>query len=196
MIIETHAFGNYVPSGAETLIVGTFPTHERNREFDFYYPNKNNVFWRIIGDLFDYTFKHKKGADAAEERKVIASAEKIALTDMLAKAIRTKNNSGDNQLVKVEITDILSIIQQCPTIRRVILTSRSGKLNALNLFREYLKERNITFYKERMENIIVGFFEHEQKKVNVFVPYSPSPRVERQYGFELIRGMYQKCFEN
>lgn len=194
--IEPHAFGNYVPVGAETLVIGTFPTHKRNWKFEFFYPNSSNIFWRLVGDLFNHTFIHNSGEEAVHERKAVAALYKFALTDMLAKAIRQKDNSGDDQLVKIELMDIFGIINQCPTIHRLILTSRSGKINALGLFEEYLKSKGISFYQGKIGNLIVGFFEFNQRRINVFVPYSPSPRVERQHGYELIKEMYQKCFEN
>jgi hypoxanthine-DNA glycosylase len=187
--IEKHAFGSYIPLKAETLIIGTFPTHKRNWDFEFFYANRSNAFWRIIADLFDHTFTYLEGSDAVEERKAFVMKNKIAMTDMLAKAIREKSNSGDNQLKKIELMDIFSILNQCPLVQRIILTSRSGKINALNLFQQYLNEQNIPFFQRKVEKLVIGFFEFNQRKINVFVPYSPSPRVERQHGFNLIKEM-------
>jgi hypoxanthine-DNA glycosylase len=193
--IEAHAFGSYIPPDAETLIIGTFPTHKRNWEFEFFYPNRNNVFWKIISNLFDYTFHYHSGLEAAEERKLIATSNKIALTDMLAKAIRERDNSGDEQLIKVELMDILAILKSTPSIRRIILTSRSGKINALQLFKQHLSENKLALYESKERNLISGYFEFDKRKVQVFVPYSPSPRVERQHGFDLISTMYRQCFK-
>jgi hypoxanthine-DNA glycosylase len=186
MNIENHSFGNYIPENAEILFIGTFPTHSRNRDFEFFYPNSNNIFWKIISQLLNHDFQYRLGDDAVNERKQIASKNRLAFTDMLAKAIREKDNSGDEQLIKIELTNVLAILKSCPTIHRIILTSRSGNINALKLFQEHLTKE---------ANIVKGVFEYQQRKIKVFVPYSPSPRVERQYGFNTIKDMYQKCFE-
>lgn len=134
--------------------------------------------------------------EAVEERQRVVTANKIALTDMLAKAIREKDNSGDEQLIKIKLTDVLSILKSTSSISRIILTSRSGKINALKLFKEHLSENKLSLIESKVGNLIRGYFEFDERKIEVFVPYSPSPRVERQHGFELISGMYQQCFEN
>jgi G:T/U-mismatch repair DNA glycosylase len=54
---EPHAFGTFAPPGVEFLIIGTFPTHKRNREFEFFYPNKQNVFWEIVASIYKYNFQ-------------------------------------------------------------------------------------------------------------------------------------------
>lgn len=146
MNIEHHAFGNFIPANAETLILGTFPTHRRNWEFEFFYPNRNNIFWRLIGELFNHTFQFNSGHEAVEERKCFITSHRIALSDMLAKAIREKDNSGDEQLIKVELMDVLTILRETPSINRIILTSRSGKINALQLFKQHLVENNLAFH--------------------------------------------------
>lgn len=194
MNAEKHAFGNFIPEGAKTLVIGTFPTYIKNRAFNFFYPNPKNSFWPIIGKLFGHDFLFNEGEKAAGERKLICAKNGIALTDMLSKAIRTKNNSGDEQLAGVELMDIFSILNACISIKQIILTSRSGPINALSLFEKYLHAQGASFYKSTSGDLITGFFDYEERRIQVFVPYSPSPRVVRRYGLEKISGMYKSCF--
>lgn len=192
-VIELHAFGTYAPPTAETLVIGTFPTHLRNREFEFFYPNKQNVFWRLLEAIFNYKFHYNTGEKAVLERKEFVAHRNLALTDMLAKAIRSTNKSSDNQLIPVEVMDILSILNTNPSIHRIILTSRSGKNSALSLFKCHLVNYNIPFFEAEQNKMIVGHFQYLNKVYEVKVPYSPSPRVERQFGFDVLQAMYAKA---
>ena len=188
---ESHAFGTFVTTNAEVLIVGTFPTHERNRAFNFFYPNKSNAFWQIMGTIYNYTFENNEGIEAENERKEFVAKRRIGLTDMLAKAIRKKKGSGDEQLAPIELTSILSILEEFPTIKRIVLTSRSGEINALSLFKQHLMTNKIPFFYTNDTKIGKGFFEYSENKINVFVPYSPSPRVLRRFGLAVLADMYK-----
>lgn len=172
--IEEHAFGTFVPKNAKTLIIGTFPTTEENRAFEFFYPNNRNSFWPIMSAVFDYTFVHTKGENAVEERKSFCINRDIALTDMIAKAKRINNGAADKNLEPLEVMDILSILKHNENIKKIILTSRSGNVNALDLFKKHLKENCISVSTTKEDNIIKGFFELDNIKINIFVPYSPS----------------------
>jgi G:T/U-mismatch repair DNA glycosylase len=48
---EIHPWNWYCPSEAKSLIIGTFPPTLRNWSFDFFYPNKNNYFWKIMARI-------------------------------------------------------------------------------------------------------------------------------------------------
>ena len=49
MEIERHPFPPFVPRNAKVLILGTFPPKPVRWSMEFYYPNKTNDFWRIMG---------------------------------------------------------------------------------------------------------------------------------------------------
>lgn len=50
--IEIHPFEPYVPDGARFLFLGTFPPKAEKWSMEFFYPNKINDMWRIMGLLF------------------------------------------------------------------------------------------------------------------------------------------------
>ncbi|MDE6825992.1 MAG: hypothetical protein K2J18_04420, partial [Paramuribaculum sp.] len=50
--IETHPFDPFLPDNTRILILGTFPPKENRWSMKFYYPNKINDFWRIMGLVF------------------------------------------------------------------------------------------------------------------------------------------------
>lgn len=49
---ETHPLPPFTPSNARVLILGSFPPPKARWKMDFYYPNFNNDFWRIMGLVF------------------------------------------------------------------------------------------------------------------------------------------------
>ena len=50
--VEHHPWEPFVPDGAVVLFVGTFPPARSRWAMDFYYPNRINDFWRIMGLIF------------------------------------------------------------------------------------------------------------------------------------------------
>ena len=51
-LIEEHPFEPYIPADARILIMGTFPPQPKRWSMDFYYPNRTNDFWFMIGLIF------------------------------------------------------------------------------------------------------------------------------------------------
>ena len=49
---ETHPWEPFIPPGAKILIMGTFPPGKHRWSMDFYYPNKTNDFWFMMGLIF------------------------------------------------------------------------------------------------------------------------------------------------
>ena len=50
--IENHPFPPFIPEGAKILIMGTFPPQPKRWNMNFYYPNRTNDFWKIMGLIF------------------------------------------------------------------------------------------------------------------------------------------------
>lgn len=49
--VEAHPLEPFLPFGAETLFLGSFPPPRQRWSMDFFYPNFTNDFWRIMGLL-------------------------------------------------------------------------------------------------------------------------------------------------
>ena len=58
MEIESHPFEPFLPENAKVLMLGSFPPPETRWSMKFYYPNKTNDMWRIMGLVF-YNDKDK-----------------------------------------------------------------------------------------------------------------------------------------
>ncbi len=143
MRAEEHKWKWYVPEGATKLIIGTFPTHERNWSFDFFYPNCANNFWRVLSRIANRELKYISGEEAILERKLILKELKLGVTDMGLHVIRHEAASVDHNLELVEFMDIKSIFDGYKKINKIILTSSSGKVSAYSWFCQYLHKNSI-----------------------------------------------------
>jgi G:T/U-mismatch repair DNA glycosylase len=142
-LMEHHPWNWYVPKGAYSVIIGTFPPPCDNWSYDFFSPDPNDLFWPILSKIARHELQYFEGLDAVDERKAILDQLVIGIVDM-GKSIFRKRNQVDtaNQHV-LKYMDILKMLDTNPSIRRLIFTSSSGKVNAARWFRDYLYNRGI-----------------------------------------------------
>lgn len=121
--IEIHPFKPYLPKDAKILILGTFPPKRERWSMEFFYPNRNNDFWRIISLLFygdkDYFYNHTTRQFDISSIKHFIDTKGIALSDTAKRVRRLKGNASDKFLEIIEPADIigmLSVLTQCTTI--------------------------------------------------------------------------------
>ena len=50
--LETHPWEPFIPDNAKVLIMGTFPPGAHRWSMNFYYPNRTNDFWYMMGLIF------------------------------------------------------------------------------------------------------------------------------------------------
>ena len=124
---EIHPWKWYVPAGAKSIIIGTFPPTFRNWSYNYFYPNKNNFFWRILARIAGKPLQYFSGEEAVEERRIILDQLKIGVSDMGKIIRRTDGNSSDENLEIVEYMDIFRILEEKPSLRKIIFTSSTGK---------------------------------------------------------------------
>lgn len=126
-----------------TLILGTFPPHQRRYHYDFFYPNRHNRFWRALSHVANHQLESFSGLPAVAERKSILKKLKVGLHDT-AKVIERKNNSSlDRNIEIVEFNDILKIIVENPTLKVIHLTGYSGPSSCYFSFVNYLHQHGI-----------------------------------------------------
>lgn len=121
--IETHPFKPFIPEGARILIMGTFPPQPKRWAMDFYYPNRTNDFWRIMGLIFFgdadrlYDPALKKFNEMAI--KELLERKKIAMSDTGYRIRRLKGNASDKFLEIVEpahLSELLAMMPDCKAI--------------------------------------------------------------------------------
>lgn len=123
MEVEVHPFEPYLPEGAKVLIMGTFPPQRKRWSMDFYYPNRTNDFWYMMGLIFygDRTALLKPGTKDFDLDKIkrLLDEKGIALNDTGHKVKRLMNNASDKFLEIVEpvaLDNLLSRIPDCKAI--------------------------------------------------------------------------------
>ena len=138
-LIETHPFEPYIPKKAKMLILGTFPPKPDRWSMKFFYPNKINDMWRIMGLLF-YEDKNKFWNEGQKcfllrEIKLFLNKYGIALYDTGYKIRRLKDNASDKFLEIVVPTDIKGILSNYPTITAVVTAGEKATDTLSQMFR-------------------------------------------------------------
>ncbi|MDR0505835.1 MAG: hypothetical protein LBH32_03315 [Dysgonamonadaceae bacterium] len=189
---EIHPWNWYLPTDAKAVIIGTFPPTSNNWSFDFFYPNKNNYFWKIMGKITGKELQYLSGTEAINERKRILDILKTGVSDM-GKIIRRKTgNSLDENLEVVEYMDISRLLEENPSVRKIIFTSSSGKSSAIRWFKEYLSTKGINFKIPKGERPLRTSVNIDHKNFEIVLLYSTSPRAGAAISFEKLVELYEK----
>lgn len=120
-LVESHPFEPFVPAGAKVLMLGSFPPPSQRWSMNFYYPNKTNDMWRIMGLIFfgdKNRFIRPGGYDLPSIIDFL-NEKGIAMYDAAVKVIRQKGNASDKFLEIVEpigLEEMLARMPQCRTI--------------------------------------------------------------------------------
>lgn len=191
---EEHPFRWYVPENARSLIIGTFPPIRKRWSYDFFYPNRKNLFWKILSDIAGIRLTDDLST-AVEQRKKILDKLGLAISDMGGAIKRNAGNSLDENLELVAYMPILDILNQHTGISRIILTSSSGRSSALGWFRSYLKENNIACNVPKGIKPLHFSIEYRLKTYEVYILYSPSPRASNRISYEAMVDMYRKVIK-
>ena len=128
--IERHPWPPFIPPGARYLFLGTFPPQEHRWSMPFFYPNRTNDFWRIMGLIFlgnrDALWDAEQGRFNLDAIKSLLNREHIALWDTGMAVRRLKGNASDKFLEIVEPIDLATLLDENPTISHIITTGEKA----------------------------------------------------------------------
>jgi G:T/U-mismatch repair DNA glycosylase len=128
--IERHPWPPFIPAGARYLFLGTFPPQEHRWSMPFFYPNRTNDFWRIMGLIFlgnrDALWEAEQGRFNLDAIKSLLNREHIALWDTGMAVRRLKGNASDKFLEIVEPIDLATLLDENPTISHIITTGEKA----------------------------------------------------------------------
>ena len=128
--IERHPLEPFLPQNARLLILGTFPPKKEKWSMDFFYPNRINDFWRIMGIVFhsdkDHFWESERKRFNLSEIKALLTAQHIAMWDTAAAVVRLRDNASDKFLHIVEAIDLNRFFTLRPTIEHVIATGEKA----------------------------------------------------------------------
>lgn len=128
--LETHPFAPFLPADARVLIMGTFPPKPLRWSMDFYYPNKTNDFWKIMGMIFyDDPLRFRDPATGGFlrgdiERFLIGKG--IALHDTGRQVRRLRDNASDKYLEIVTPVPLQELLSQMPLCHTIATTGEKA----------------------------------------------------------------------
>ena len=112
------------------MIMGTFPPQDKRWNMNFYYPNRTNDFWKIMGLIF-LGNKDALLLPASKDYDLNAiiqlmTEKKIALNDTGRKVRRLKNNASDKYLDIVEPVPLFDLLQEIPCCEALATTGEKA----------------------------------------------------------------------
>ncbi|MBQ9640085.1 MAG: uracil-DNA glycosylase family protein [Bacteroidaceae bacterium] len=126
MTIENHPLQPFLPPGAHTLFLGSFPPPRAKWSMDFFYPNWINDFWRIMGLIHhgDKAYFEVPGQKRFDQQRIVrfATEQGLAFYDTATQVRRLKDNASDNFLEILQPTDIPALLRQLPHCLRLVTT--------------------------------------------------------------------------
>lgn len=128
--IETHPWEPFVPAGAKALFMGTFPPGAHRHSMDFFYPNRTNDFWRVMGIIYYGSAEALYDRAARQFRlpliKEMLAAKGIAMGDTGYRVQRLQGNASDKFLSIVEPADLDAIMRRMPKCRAIATTGEKA----------------------------------------------------------------------
>ena len=138
MEIESHPFEPFLPENAKVLMLGSFPPPETRWSMKFYYPNKTNDMWRIMGLVFFGDKTHFITGDGRHFDKdaIMRFCAKagIALFDTASEVKRLKDNASDKFLEIVSPADIGALLARMPGCKAIVTTGQKAAETAAAYF--------------------------------------------------------------
>ena len=189
---EIHPWNWYCPKTAKAIVIGTFPPTLRNWSFDFFYPNKNNYFWKIMARISDYSLHYFSGEEAVSERKELLNRLQLGVSDMGQIIRRKTGNSLDENLEIVAYMDIFRLLKENPSIRKLIFTSSSGKSSAIRWFKNYLALHAIPFQVPQGKRPLRTSILLNEKEYEIVLLYSTSPRAGAFVSFDTLTELFSR----
>lgn len=127
---ECHPWQPFIPADARVLVMGTFPPQQRRWSMDFYYPNRTNDFWPMMGLIFycdrnALRLEGSKDFDLAAIKRLL-NDKGIALNDTGRRIRRLRGNASDKFLEIVEPVDLDALLARMPECHTVATTGEKA----------------------------------------------------------------------
>lgn len=128
--VETHPWEPYLPPQGRVLVMGTFPPGRHRWSMDFYYPNRTNDFWYMMGLIFrgdrNALYDRERRLFDLDAIKALLDEKGIALHDTCRRIRRLAGNASDKYLEVVEPVDLAGLLERMPGCRTVATTGEKA----------------------------------------------------------------------
>lgn len=130
ILTELHPWQPFLPDGARVLLLGTFPPGRHRWNMEFYYPNRTNDFWYMMGLIFRSdrnALLRPNGRDFNLESILeLLSTQHIALHDTARVVRRLRGNASDKHLQIVEPVDLVNMLTSIPQCHDIATTGEKA----------------------------------------------------------------------
>lgn len=127
---EQHPWPPYIPQGARVWILGTFPPKSSRWSMNFYYPNRINDFWRIMGLIFtgdkDTLYNPETKSFRLDDIKALLDKHGIALGDTARAVNRLRDNASDKYLEIVTPVPLYDVLDEMPLCHDIATTGEKA----------------------------------------------------------------------
>jgi G:T/U-mismatch repair DNA glycosylase len=198
-IKSIHPFEPFIPEGANKLIIGTMPpprfckNHLEDDDVNFYYGSRDNDFWLLLAEITNTDDLHYENTpDAIEQRKKILVDLKSGITDIVKTCVHEGGHASDKDLSDIEYNDIQSLLKEHPQISTLIYTSEKVK----RYINEHLRINGHlrTYHSSEDKTKRKWSININNKKYDVIILYSPSPRALGRVSKEKRKEQYREVF--
>lgn len=138
METERHPLQPFLPEHARMLMLGSFPPARKRWSMEFFYPNFQNDFWRIMGLCFFDDKNHFVDDEHHTFRlpliRSFLTSHGIAIFDTATEVIRLKNTASDKDLEVVTPTPLDELLDNLPECVAIVTTGEKSTGLACSYF--------------------------------------------------------------
>lgn len=182
---ETHPWDSHIPETADKLLIGTFPTEEKNRKQSFFYCSGRNRFWDVLANVAATELCPLSSESAIKERKDILQTLKLGLTDMGKIILRQRKSSNDHSLFPIEFMDITQLLYSNPNIHTLIVSGNLQGNSSLSWFGTYCSLNKVDIDLKEIDKAKRTKVRIADREVAILLGYSGSG-ISRKKTQELI----------
>lgn len=110
--------------------MGTFPPQPKRWAMDFYYPNRTNDFWKVMGLIFldnaNALYNPATRSYDLQAIKALLNSQGIALNDTGRTVRRLRDNASDKYLEIVEPVDLAALLDRMPLCHTIATTGEKA----------------------------------------------------------------------
>lgn len=190
MFHHYHPYIPFLPKGATKLIVGTLPpprftTGElKEGDVNWCYGSRDGQFWPILDRIFDLNLTYETTQFAIEQRQKFLASRGIGICDIVSVAYREKVDASDLGMQKIELRNLISILEEFKKIDTLLFTGGNSKNGPEYFFRKHLKSTTTSLLRvsEEVPRIHTFLLPISGRKIKTISLTAPSGAANRAVG--------------
>lgn len=149
MFLHCHPYDPFVPSGCDRLIVGTLPPPRFSRrnlyaeDVDFCYGSRDGLLWPVLEQVYKTPLQYSNSEAAVQERRKLLGAQGVGVFDIVASALREKEDASDLGMQDVKLRDLIAALRDLKEVKALLFTGGNAKNGPEYFFKKHLREKGI-----------------------------------------------------